>query len=70
MVNAHPQCSKNQVAVVHNGIIENHDTLRETLQKQGYEFLSETDTEVAAHLIHYHLNKSSSAPITGSLGGR
>ena len=60
VTNAHPQCSKNQVAVVHNGIIENHDELREELQKEGYEFLSDTDTEVAAHLIHHHLNNAGS----------
>jgi glucosamine--fructose-6-phosphate aminotransferase (isomerizing) len=46
--------SNGQVAVVHNGIIENHDQLREYLCNLGYEFTSETDTEVAAHLIHYH----------------
>lgn len=52
--NAHPHISKNEVAVVHNGIIENHDEQRERLIKLGYEFTSQTDTEVIAHLIHYH----------------
>lgn len=52
--NAHPHTSHGEVAVVHNGIIENHDALRLFLQEEGYQFLSETDTEVAAHLIHYH----------------
>lgn len=50
-LNAHPHASKN-IAVVHNGIIENHDVLRKELQSAGYEFVSETDTEVVAHLIH------------------
>lgn len=49
--NAHPHVSS-EVAVVHNGIIENHDALRARLIEQGYIFTSETDTEVAAHLIH------------------
>ncbi len=49
--NAHPHCS-DHIAVVHNGIIENHQSLREALSARGYEFVSETDTEVVAHLIH------------------
>jgi glutamine---fructose-6-phosphate transaminase (isomerizing) len=53
--NAHPQLSRDGVAVVHNGIIENHDELREELKRAGYEFTSETDTEVIAHQIHRHL---------------
>lgn len=52
--NAHPHTSNEEVAVVHNGIIENHDEQREKLLALGYEFTSETDTEVIAHLIHYH----------------
>lgn len=52
--NAHPHLSNGEVAIVHNGIIENHDELRHYLQELGYEFTSETDTEVAAHLIHHH----------------
>jgi len=49
--NSHPHCSGN-IAVVHNGIIENHNELRGELTEAGYEFISETDTEVVAHLIH------------------
>lgn len=52
--NAHPHLSHGQIALVHNGIIENHDELRAYLKTVGYIFTSETDTEVAAHLIHYH----------------
>ncbi|KTC65710.1 glucosamine--fructose-6-phosphate aminotransferase (isomerizing) (plasmid) [Legionella adelaidensis] len=58
--NAHPHLSHNQVAVVHNGIIENHDDLRQYLQELGYQFTSETDTEVAAHLIHHHYQNTKS----------
>lgn len=58
--NAHPHLSHDQVAVVHNGIIENHDDLRHYLQQLGYIFTSETDSEVAAHLIHYHYQQTSS----------
>jgi glucosamine--fructose-6-phosphate aminotransferase (isomerizing) len=49
--NAHPHMSGERVAVVHNGIIENHTELREQLRQRGYEFTSETDTEVIAHLL-------------------
>ncbi len=49
--NAHPHISSRQLAVVHNGIIENHDELRAELKAEGFEFHSETDTEVVAHLI-------------------
>ena len=52
--NAHPHVSKGEIAVVHNGIIENHDEQRDKLKKLGYEFTSQTDTEVIAHLIHYY----------------
>ena len=52
--NAHPHVSKDQIAVVHNGIIENHDAQRDRLKTLGYEFTSQTDTEVIAHLIHYY----------------
>ncbi|MBF0159486.1 MAG: glutamine--fructose-6-phosphate transaminase (isomerizing) [Magnetococcales bacterium] len=54
--NAHPQCSE-QVAVVHNGIIENHWQLRQELEARGVQFHSETDTEVIPHLIEYHLHQ-------------
>lgn len=50
--NAHPHVSGLSVAVVHNGIIENHEDLRDRLVAEGYRFESETDTEVVAHMIH------------------
>ncbi|HEY5804937.1 MAG TPA: glutamine--fructose-6-phosphate transaminase (isomerizing) [Lysobacter sp.] len=53
--NAHPHISHG-VALVHNGIIENHEEQRERLRQLGYEFESQTDTEVIAHLIHHHLS--------------
>ncbi len=53
--NAHPQMSGVRVAVVHNGIIENHNTLRDRLVELGYQFTSETDTEVIAHLLAHKL---------------
>jgi glucosamine--fructose-6-phosphate aminotransferase (isomerizing) len=55
--NAHPHVSHGIIAVVHNGIIENHEKLRKKLQELGYEFTSQTDTEVVAHLVHHHLKK-------------
>jgi glucosamine--fructose-6-phosphate aminotransferase (isomerizing) len=55
--NAHPHHSGDHVAVVHNGIIENHEILREALQTDGYVFTSETDTEVMAHLIHQEVER-------------
>ncbi|MDB5819136.1 MAG: hypothetical protein JWQ11_2776 [Rhizobacter sp.] len=51
--NAHPHFSRGRIALVHNGIIENHDELREELEAKGYEFASQTDTEVIAHLIDH-----------------
>ncbi|RKZ82306.1 MAG: glutamine--fructose-6-phosphate transaminase (isomerizing) [Candidatus Parabeggiatoa sp. nov. 1] len=56
--NAHPQISRETVAVVHNGIIENYLKLRLQLEQRGYEFNSETDTEVIAHQIHHYLQQS------------
>jgi glucosamine--fructose-6-phosphate aminotransferase (isomerizing) len=53
--NAHPHISADGLALVHNGIIENHDELRAELEAKGYAFTSETDTEVIAHRIHQHL---------------
>lgn len=53
--NAHPHISSDSLAIVHNGIIENHEELREELKRAGYRFSSETDTEVIAHRIHHHL---------------
>ncbi|MSP27711.1 MAG: glutamine--fructose-6-phosphate transaminase (isomerizing) [Methylococcales bacterium] len=51
--NAHPHISRDKIAVVHNGIIENHEQLREEQTGNGYEFTSETDTEVIVHQIHH-----------------
>lgn len=56
--NAHPHVSRDEIAVVHNGIIENHEAQRLRLQKLGYEFASQTDTEVIAHLVHYHFSQT------------
>ncbi len=55
--NAHPHVSGSDIAIVHNGIIENYEELRADLKKQGYEFTSDTDTEVVAHRIAYHLKE-------------
>ena len=55
--NAHPHLSGGRVAVIHNGIIENYAELKAELVTKGYEFKSETDTEVAAHLVHEHLKQ-------------
>jgi glucosamine--fructose-6-phosphate aminotransferase (isomerizing) len=52
--NAHPHLSRDGLAIVHNGIIENHEALREDLIAKGYQFTSETDTEVIAHRVHFH----------------
>jgi len=59
-VNAHPHLSNNTIAVVHNGIIENHIQLKSRLQGLGYEFISQTDTEVITHLVHHELKTSES----------
>ena len=56
--NAHPHISRDGLAIVHNGIIENHEELREELRLAGYEFTSDTDTEVIAHRIHHHLQST------------
>jgi glucosamine--fructose-6-phosphate aminotransferase (isomerizing) len=55
--NAHPHISHDELALVHNGIIENHEAQRERLRLLGYVFESQTDTEVIAHLIHYHMHQ-------------
>ncbi len=55
--NAHPHVSHDGIAIVHNGIIENHEALRTELVAAGYEFTSETDTEVIAHRVHFHLRR-------------
>ena len=56
--NAHPHVSSDKVAVVHNGIIENHELLRSSLIKNGYEFTSETDTEVIVHQLDQLMESS------------
>jgi glucosamine--fructose-6-phosphate aminotransferase (isomerizing) len=58
--NAHPHISKNSISVVHNGIIENYIDLKDLQMKQGYEFTSETDTEVIAHAIESAIKPSDS----------
>ncbi|MGK2946188.1 MAG: glutamine--fructose-6-phosphate transaminase (isomerizing) [Candidatus Malihini olakiniferum] len=58
--NAHPHVS-GPIIVVHNGIIENHEPLRETLIEHGYRFISETDTEVVAHLVHWEQQQTGNA---------
>jgi glucosamine--fructose-6-phosphate aminotransferase (isomerizing) len=55
--NAHPHVCHERVAVVHNGIIENHDALREQQQQDGYRFTSQTDTEVIVHQIDHYLDQ-------------
>jgi glucosamine--fructose-6-phosphate aminotransferase (isomerizing) len=55
--NAHPHVSRDAVAVVHNGIIENHSDLRQALQQKGYVFTSETDTEVIVHQVQEFLSQ-------------
>ncbi|MUH73343.1 glutamine--fructose-6-phosphate transaminase (isomerizing) [Psychrosphaera haliotis] len=63
--NAHPHMSNEKIALVHNGIIENHETLRESLQAKGYTFSSDTDTEVIAHLVNE--NRQSSASLLAAV---
>lgn len=67
--NAHPHMCRHKIAVVHNGIIENHEHLRAVQQQNGYEFSSETDTEVIAHEIHHAMetHRLSSGQATGDL---
>ena len=52
--NAHPHGSHNDIFIVHNGIIENHEEIREFLRKEKYEITSETDSELIAHLVHFY----------------
>jgi len=56
--NAHPHVSHDGLAIVHNGIIENHEAIRIRLTESGYVFDSDTDTEVVAHLVHSHLESA------------
>jgi len=56
--NAHPHMSEDDIAIVHNGIIENYVELRDDLQQHGFKFESDTDTEVVAHRIKYHLRET------------
>jgi len=56
--NAHPHVSRDEIAVVHNGIIENHDAQRDRLKQLGYVFDSQTDTEVIAHLVHHYYGET------------
>jgi glucosamine--fructose-6-phosphate aminotransferase (isomerizing) len=56
--NAHPHVSDDGLAVVHNGIIENHEAMRARLAGLGYRFVSDTDTEVLAHLVHYYFKQT------------
>jgi len=55
--NAHPHICRNKVAVVHNGIIENHAKLRDAQRELGFPFTSETDTEVIVHQVYHHLDQ-------------
>ncbi|MCP5153469.1 MAG: glutamine--fructose-6-phosphate transaminase (isomerizing) [Ectothiorhodospiraceae bacterium] len=67
--NAHPHVAGDEVAVVHNGIIENHAELRERLSAQGYVFESDTDTEVIANLVLHHMRDGNDlrAAVTGAV---
>jgi len=64
--NAHPHVS-GDVAVVHNGIIENHGALKGELEAAGYSFVSDTDTEVVAHLLHQTLGEAQDIDLRGAL---
>lgn len=66
-VNAHPHVS-GDIAVVHNGIIENYQMLKDKLVKSGYAFVSETDTEVLAHLINHYFKNDLKEAVMSALG--
>ncbi len=59
-INAHPHKSQDSVYIVHNGIIENYVELREALKKDGYEFISQTDSELIAHMLDLYINQGQS----------
>lgn len=64
-VNSHPHFNtKGTIAVVHNGIIENYLPLKKKLESRGYQFVSETDTEVLAHMLDYYYNEDPMVAIT------
>jgi len=65
--NAHPHISNGLIAVVHNGIIENYESLRAALKAAGYVFTSETDTEVIAHLVHQQYVASGQKDLAASV---
>ncbi len=68
--NAHPHASSDgQILLVHNGVIENYTAIKKFLLSKGYSFASETDTEVLANLMAYHLAKEPSQPVPGQDGG-
>ena len=66
-INAHPH-SAGPVAVVHNGIIENHVALRQELEAQGVKFLSDTDTEIVAHLVHREIERGQTSLFEATRG--
>jgi glucosamine--fructose-6-phosphate aminotransferase (isomerizing) len=68
--NAHPHCSPDGAfAVVQNGIVENFVALRERLRKLGYDFISDTDTEIIVHLVHYYYRNGSQGDLVGAVRG-
>jgi glucosamine--fructose-6-phosphate aminotransferase (isomerizing) len=67
--NAHPHVSGGEVAVVHNGIIENYEELREMLKARGYVFATQTDTEVIAHLVHAHWHAADGGDLLRAVQG-
>jgi len=67
-INSHPHTNQSgEIAIVHNGIIENYRSLKDWLQKEGYHFVSETDTEIVAHLINYYYKGDLVAAVSSAL---